>query len=57
MGDFWPAGPLLLRPPGPSEALECAEELARSKEAYTRTPARVFNCHAARLNKSERMGK
>lgn len=30
VGDHWPAGPLLLRPSGPSEALECAEELARS---------------------------
>jgi hypothetical protein len=30
VGDFWPAGPLLLRPAGVPEALECAEELARS---------------------------
>jgi hypothetical protein len=29
LGDDWPAGPLLLRPAGASEALECAEELAR----------------------------
>jgi hypothetical protein len=29
LGDDWPAGPLLLRPAGPAEALECAEELAR----------------------------
>jgi hypothetical protein len=30
LGDHWPAGPLLLRPAGTREALECAEELARS---------------------------
>ena len=30
VGDFWPPGPLLLRPSGPVAALECAEELARS---------------------------
>jgi hypothetical protein len=29
LGDDGPAGPLLLRPGGPSEGLECAEELAR----------------------------
>jgi len=28
-GDFWTAGPLLVRPDGEAEALECAEELAR----------------------------
>jgi hypothetical protein len=28
-GDDWPTGPLLVRPAGPGEALECAEELAR----------------------------
>jgi hypothetical protein len=28
-GDFWTAGPLLIRPDGEAEALECAEELAR----------------------------
>lgn len=30
LGDRWPRGPLLVRPTGPEEALECAEELARS---------------------------
>jgi len=30
LGDHWPAGPLLLRPGSTQEALECAEELARS---------------------------
>lgn len=30
LGDSWPAGPLLLRPSSSLEALECAEELARS---------------------------
>ena len=30
VGDSWPSGPLLLRPSGSAEALECAEELARS---------------------------
>jgi hypothetical protein len=30
VGDHWPAGPLLLRPAGSREALECAEELVRS---------------------------
>jgi hypothetical protein len=29
LGDDWPDGPLLIRPTGMSEALECAEELAR----------------------------
>ncbi len=28
-GDFWPMGPLLVRPPGEQEAMECVEELAR----------------------------
>lgn len=30
LGDHWPVGPLLLRPASGREALECAEELARS---------------------------
>jgi hypothetical protein len=29
MGEFWPQGPLLLRPSGESAAVECVEELAR----------------------------
>jgi len=29
LGDSWPEGPLLIRPNGVPEALECAEELAR----------------------------
>jgi hypothetical protein len=28
-GDHWPAGPLLVRPAGEEEVLECAEELSR----------------------------
>jgi hypothetical protein len=28
-GDFWPEGPLLLRPSGEKESVECAEELSR----------------------------